>query len=185
VDVGRTEIRVVQRANAHEPDGGTGLRVVAPNRDPTGGAAGDLLAPAACRRRHDDFGLTSGVHDTIGFIKSVERMRGSGLALAPTAMTRMNDQWCSDQTKSDLPARASTFHVQLHRGGSSSRLIIAPVGVIAEPETADHKLIFRTLADVRFGALAYIAAPLKNVRFTPESGQFLELTPTQSGTQTS
>jgi hypothetical protein len=41
-------------------------------------------------------------------------------------MTRMNDQWCSDQTISDLPARASTFHVQLHRGGSSPRLIIAP-----------------------------------------------------------
>src|SRR5262249_4880691 len=56
------------------------------------------------------------VHDTIGFIKSVERMRGPGLALAPTAMTGMNDQWCSDQTISDLPARASAFHVQLHRG---------------------------------------------------------------------
>ena len=56
------------------------------------------------------------VHDTIRFIKSVERIRGPGLALAPTAMTGMNDQWCSDQTISDLPARASAFHVQLHRG---------------------------------------------------------------------
>jgi hypothetical protein len=89
------------------------LRVVAPNRDPAGRAAGDLLAPTACRGRHDDLGLASGVHDTIGFIESVERMRGPGLALAPTAMTGVNDQWRSDQTISDLPAGASTFHVLL------------------------------------------------------------------------
>lgn len=117
MDVWRTEIRVVQSADTDEPDGGTGLRIVAPNCHPAGGAAGDLLAPAARRGRHDDFGFTGDVHDTIGFIKSVERMRGPGLALAPTAMTGMNDQWSSDQTISDLPARASAFHVQLHRGG--------------------------------------------------------------------
>jgi hypothetical protein len=116
VDVRRTEIRVVHSADTDEPDGGTGLRVVAPNRDPARRATGDLLVSAARRGRYDDFGLTGCVHDTIGFIKSVERMRGPGLALAPTAMTGMNDQWCSDQTISDLPARASAFHVQLHRG---------------------------------------------------------------------
>ena len=113
MDVWRTEIRAVQSANTDEPDGGTGLRVVAPNRHPAGGAAGDLLAPAARRGRHDDFGFTGDVHDAISFIKSVERMRGPRLALAPTAMTGMNDQWCSDQTISDLPARASAFHVRL------------------------------------------------------------------------
>jgi len=115
VDVWRTEIGVFQSANTDEPDGGTGLRVVAPNCDTAGRAAGDLLALAARRGRHNDFGLTDCVHDTISFIKSVERVRGSGLALAPTAMTGMNDQWCSGQTISDLPARASAFHVQLHR----------------------------------------------------------------------
>src|SRR6516162_6741718 len=47
VDVRRTEIRVVHRTNADEPNGRPGLRVVAPNRDPAGWAAGDLLALAA------------------------------------------------------------------------------------------------------------------------------------------
>jgi hypothetical protein len=59
------------------------------------------------------------MHDTIGFVESVERMRGPGLALAPTAMSGMNDQWRADQTISDLPASASAFHVQLHRVWSS------------------------------------------------------------------
>jgi hypothetical protein len=40
-------------------------------------------------------------------------MRGPSLALAPTAMAGMNDQWLSDQTISDLPTRTSTFHVRL------------------------------------------------------------------------
>ena len=44
MDVRRTTIRVVEGAGADEPDGGTGLRIVAPNRDPAGRAAGDLLA---------------------------------------------------------------------------------------------------------------------------------------------
>jgi hypothetical protein len=35
------------------------------------------------------------VHDAIGFIESVERVRGPGLALAPAAMTGMNNQWRS------------------------------------------------------------------------------------------
>ena len=61
VDVWRTEIRVIHGADTDKPNGGTGLRVVAPNRDPAGRAAGDLLTLAARRGRHDDFGLTSGV----------------------------------------------------------------------------------------------------------------------------
>jgi hypothetical protein len=111
VDVRRTEIRVVHGTDADEPNGGTGLRVVAPNRDPAGRASSDLLAFAARRRRHDDFGLSGGVHDTVSFIKSVERMHRSSLALAPTAMAGMNDQRCSDQAILYLPACASAFHV--------------------------------------------------------------------------
>ena len=116
MDVWWTEIRVVQSADTDEPDGGTGLRVVAPDRNAAGRAAGDLLTLAARRRRHDDFWLTGGVHDTIRLIERVESMRGSGLALAPTAMASMDNQWRSDQTISDLPARASAFHIELHRG---------------------------------------------------------------------
>ncbi len=91
VSVRRTEIRIVHGADADEPDSGTSLRVVAPNCDTASRAARDLLAFAARRGRHDDFGLTGGVHDTIGFIESVKRMRSPGLALAPTAMAGMNN----------------------------------------------------------------------------------------------
>src|ERR1700686_297945 len=104
VDVRRTAIRVVEGADADEPDRGTGLRVVAPNRDPAGRAAGNLLTFAARGGRRDDFRLASGVHDTIGLIEGVERMRGPGLALEPMTMAGMGDQWGSDQTISDLPA---------------------------------------------------------------------------------
>jgi len=76
VDVWRTEIRVIHGADADKPDGMTSLRVVAPNRDPAGRAAGDFLTLVARRGRQEDFGLTSGVHDTIGLIERIERMRG-------------------------------------------------------------------------------------------------------------
>ena len=113
MDVWGVEIGVVHGANADEPDSRASLRVVAPNRNSAGWTAGNLLASAARRGRQDNFGLTSSVHNVIGFIESVERMCGPGLALAPTAMAGMNNQWCSDQTISDLSARASAFHVRL------------------------------------------------------------------------
>jgi hypothetical protein len=74
-------------------------------------AASDPLALSARRGRHDNFGLTGSVHDTIGFIESVERMRGPGLALAPTAMASMYNQRRFYQTVSDLTACAPAFHV--------------------------------------------------------------------------
>ena len=80
MDVWRTEIRVIHGADTNKPDGMTGLRIVAPNRDPAGRAAGDLLTLAARRGRHDNFRPTSGVHDTIGLIERIERPRGPGLA---------------------------------------------------------------------------------------------------------
>jgi len=77
VNVRRTGIGIVHRADADEPDGGTGLRVVALNRDPASRAAGDHLALPARRRRAHDFRLAGGVHDLIGLIERVERMRWS------------------------------------------------------------------------------------------------------------
>jgi hypothetical protein len=88
--------------------------------DPASRAAGNFLALAARRGRPDKFGLNAGMHHTIGFVKSVERMRGSSLALAPSAMASMNNQWWSDQTISNLPASACAFHVQLNRSGNRS-----------------------------------------------------------------
>jgi hypothetical protein len=71
-------------------------QVAVSNRDPAGRPAGDLLTLAARRERREDFGLTSDVHDTIGLIERIERMRDSGLALTPTAMARMDNQWRSE-----------------------------------------------------------------------------------------
>ena len=100
----------------YEPaNGGTGLRVVTPNRNLARRAASNLLTLAARRGRPDEFGFTGRVYDTIGFIESVERMRGAGLTLAPTAMASMNNQWPSNQPISDLSACASAFHVWLHQ----------------------------------------------------------------------
>jgi hypothetical protein len=115
VNVRWTEIRVVHGTDANEPKGGTGLRVVTPNRNPALRAVSNLLTLAACRGCPDEFGLTSRVYDTISFIERVERMRSAGLSLAPTAMARMNDQWRSHQPISDLSACASAFHVWLHQ----------------------------------------------------------------------
>jgi hypothetical protein len=42
-------------------------------------------------RVRDHFGCSGAAHDTIGFIKSVELMQAPRLALAPTAMTAIND----------------------------------------------------------------------------------------------
>ena len=114
MDVWRTEIRVVHGADADKPNGRASLRVVTPNGNSAGRASSDLLALAARGGRHDDLRLTGGVHDTIGFIERVERMRSPGLALAPAAMAGMNNQWRSDQTISDSTARASAFYVRLH-----------------------------------------------------------------------
>src|SRR6516225_1778392 len=111
VNVRWTEIRVVHGPDADEPNGGTGLRVVAPNRNLARRAARNLLTLAARRGRPDEFGFTGRVYDTIGFVESVERMRGAGLTLAPTAMASMNNQWPSNQPISDLSACASAFHV--------------------------------------------------------------------------
>ena len=129
VDVGGTKIGVIHGADADEPDGGTGLRVVAPNGDPAGRAAGDHLTLAARRGRRNDLRLTGGVYDTIGFIERVERMRCPGLPLAPTAVAGMNNQRSSGQAISDLPARSSTFHVRLHRGVVAFRLTLGMTDV--------------------------------------------------------
>ena len=124
MDIGGAKIGVVHCADTDEPDGGTSLRVVAPNGDPAGSAAGDHLTLATRGGRRHDLRLTSGVYDTIGFIERVERMRCPGLALAPTAVAGMDDQGGSDQPISDLPARASAFHVRPHREVVALRLTL-------------------------------------------------------------
>lgn len=101
--------------DADEANGGAGLRVVTPNRNPARRATRNLLTLAARRGRPDEFGLASRVYDTIGLIESIERMRGAGLTLAPATMASMNNQRHANQPISDLSTCAPAFHVWLHQ----------------------------------------------------------------------
>jgi len=91
VDVRRTLVRIVHRPHPDEPDGGSGLRIVAPNRNFAGWTTGDRLTFAACRGRYNEFGLASDVRDTISLIEGIERMCCAGLTLAPRAMAGVDD----------------------------------------------------------------------------------------------
>jgi hypothetical protein len=115
VNVRRTEIGVVHDADADEANGGAGLRLVTPNRNPARRATRNLLTLAARRGRPHEFGLAGRVYDTIGLIESIERMHGTGLTLAPATMASMNNQRHSDQPISNLPACAPAFHLWLHQ----------------------------------------------------------------------
>ncbi len=115
VDVRRTQIRVVHGTDTHEPNGRPGLRVMAPDRDPTAWAAGDLLTFPACRWRQDQFGLIARMHDPIGLVERVERIRSASLTLAPAAMASVNNQRRSSEPVSDASACASAFHLCLHQ----------------------------------------------------------------------
>jgi len=115
VDVWGASIGIIERANPHEADSGSGLRVVAPDGDLAGGAARDLLASSACRWRIDDLGLARGVHDSIRLVEGVERVGCTGLALAPTTVAGVDDERRAGQSIPDLAASASAAnHVFSH-----------------------------------------------------------------------
>ena len=141
---------------------------------PAGRTPGDLLALARSPRASRRFRAHWRLHDTIGFIESVKRMRGPGLALAPAAMTGMNDQGCSGQTISDLPACTSAFHVQLHRG--DARRFILPPGPTRRHRTGPWDGLGRRRAwikpDVRLGSIASSAFSLtfSHARKRPQRG---------------
>src|SRR5262249_45469362 len=103
----------VHRADPDEADGGTGLRVVAPHRDLAGWAARDPLALAARRGRRDELWFARDVLDAIGLVERIERMHGAGLALAPAAMTGVDDQRPPGRAIAALRAGASAFHARL------------------------------------------------------------------------
>ena len=109
-------VRIIQGASADEADFVAGDRVGAPEGDLASRAAGNGLPHAAWARDGDHFRLAGEELYAVGFDHRVHHAGGAGLALAPTAMTGVNDQWFSDQTISDLPARASAFHVELPLG---------------------------------------------------------------------
>src|SRR5262245_615490 len=92
VDVWGASIGIIERANPHEADSGSGLRVIAPDCNLAGGAARDLLASSAGRWHIDDLRLARGVHDSIRLVEGVERVRCTGLALAPATVAGVDDE---------------------------------------------------------------------------------------------
>src|SRR5262245_15234152 len=110
VDVWGASIGIIERANPHEADSGSGLRVIAPDCNLAGGAARDLLASSAGRWHIDDLRLARGVHDSIRLVEGVERVRCTGLALAPATVAGVDDERRAGQSIPDLAASASAFH---------------------------------------------------------------------------
>jgi hypothetical protein len=93
MDIRRKVGRIVKRTNPDEADDLARLGVVAPQCDPTLGAAGDLLTFATVRRRVNDLYISLEQLHAIGFHERVEREGGSGFPLAPATVAAMDDQW--------------------------------------------------------------------------------------------
>jgi hypothetical protein len=91
VNVGWKAVRFIQGADTDESDSIVCTSVVAPNRNATPGAAGDLLTLATVRWCVDDFSLSLEQLYTVGFDERVQGKRGSGFALAPAAVTAVNE----------------------------------------------------------------------------------------------
>src|SRR5262249_1627576 len=109
MDVGRAAVGIVHAADPHEPHGCAGACVIAPHRNLAFRAARDALAFAAGGRRVDDLRLACRVHDAVGLIHRVERVRRSSLALAPAAMAGMDDHRLAGEAIADVAAGAAAF----------------------------------------------------------------------------
>src|ERR1043166_5911802 len=128
MDVGRTRIGIIHRPDAHEADGGAGLRIVAPNGDLAGRAACDLLAASARRGGIDDLGLAGEVDDPVRLVERIERVHRPGLALAPPAMAGVDDQRRAAQAIAQFATGASAFHGDLRTTSPSPDVSTAPTG---------------------------------------------------------
>ena len=92
MDVGREEVRFIERADADEANGFAGTGVVAPNGDIAPGAAGNPLTLAAVGGRVDDLDFPLQQLHAVGFDHRVEREGGSSLALTPAAVATVNEE---------------------------------------------------------------------------------------------
>jgi hypothetical protein len=116
VDIWWAALRVIHCPNTDESDCRSGLRIVAPNGYLASGTARNPLSPATTDRRCvDQLGFAANVLDPIGLIQSIQRVRAPRLALAPSAVAGMNNEWYACQTISNIPACASTVHVTSQR----------------------------------------------------------------------
>lgn len=118
MDVRRNFAGVVKRANTNKPNqlayAAKHNQVVTPNRDLAVRAAGDSLARTTGRWHFniDDIPLQN-THP-VSFNQSVNCESGSVLALAPTAMATMDNQWSRFHSVTDMATGAATIVYIFH-----------------------------------------------------------------------
>src|SRR5690348_7241657 len=132
MDVRRALFRIIHRADTNKAHRGAGLRIITPDRNLADRTARDALALAARGRRQNHLRLRREVLDAIGLVDCVQRMRGTGLALAPGAVAGVDDERPAVQAIANIAAGATAFHVP------SS---VFPGAHIAEQETGDLALL--------------------------------------------
>src|SRR6267378_3452771 len=91
VDIGRQAIRLIERPDADEAHDIPAAAVVAPQGDTASRAAGDLLSLSAVRGGVHHLRLALQQNHAIGLDHRVQREGRPALALAPAAMTAVNE----------------------------------------------------------------------------------------------
>lgn len=111
--IGWHQIRVIERADPQEahPFAHTAEIVIAPDRNPAAWASGDDLSLTTWRRHCFDFDLAGGQLYQFCFVKRIDDMWAAGLALAPTAVTGMDNQRRLAHLVSDVTASASALTI--------------------------------------------------------------------------
>jgi hypothetical protein len=109
VDIRRQTIRFVEGTDPHEANGIAAATVIAPDGDATPRTAGDYLTFAAVGWRVDAFHLSREQLDAIGLDERVQRERRACFALAPSAMTAMNEQGFRSHAVPQVPASAAAL----------------------------------------------------------------------------
>ena len=91
VDVGRKILGFIERSDTKEANGVSGSGIVAPEGNFAYRAPGDPLTLAAVGRSVDDGHVALQQLHSIRFDQGIEYKRATGLSLAPTAVTTMNE----------------------------------------------------------------------------------------------
>src|SRR5947208_10522767 len=103
-------VGLVECPDGDEPHCRASLGIVAPDAHATRRTAGNVLALPARRRRHYHIGFAGKMSDPVGFVQGVNREGGTSLALTPTAVAGVNDEWRSAQSIPQLATGAAAFH---------------------------------------------------------------------------
>jgi hypothetical protein len=96
MDTRRELVRLIERADSDKADHLTCLVVVAPQCNPTLGAAGNFLAFATVGGRVNNLDVSLEQLYAIGLHECVKGEGGSGFSLAPATVTTVDNQWPCD-----------------------------------------------------------------------------------------